>query len=74
LLSDLIEQDAYSYVLAEIYLGGESEEEILQNYARVVDSLEFEFEGSRQHHYVDLITAEQLDRPVASQGVPPESS
>jgi len=73
-LSELIEQDAYSYVLAEIYLGGDSEEGILQDYARVVDMLQFEFEGSRQHHYMDVITAEQLDRRVGSQGVPPSSA
>ena len=70
-LSDLIEQDSYSYVLAEIYLGGSSEEEILQNYARVVDKLDFEFAGSNQHHYMDVISAEQLHKSVASQGLPP---
>lgn len=73
-LSELIEQDAYSYVLAEIYLSGDSEEGILRDYARVVDMLQFEFEGSRQHHYMDVITAEQLDRRVGSQGVPPSSA
>ena len=72
-LSDLLEQDSYSYVLAEVYLGGEDEDEILHNYARVVDMLDFEFEGSNQHHYWDLITAEQLDRSVASQGLPPSA-
>jgi len=42
-LSELFEQDSYSYALALIYIGANSERQLLQRYREVVDRLEFRF-------------------------------
>lgn len=39
-LSDLAEQDAYSYALALVYVGGRDEEDLQQRYAQVVRDLD----------------------------------
>lgn len=41
-LSDMPDEDSYSYTLAEIYLGADSREELLARYARCVEALAFE--------------------------------
>ena len=43
-LSHLFEQDSYSYALALIYLGADSERELLQRYRQVVERLHFGLE------------------------------
>lgn len=43
-LSQLINQDSYSYVLAAIHVGGESEEALIDTYRRVVAALRFDLE------------------------------
>ncbi|WP_067562149.1 ATP-grasp domain-containing protein [Halofilum ochraceum] len=43
-LSDLPEQDSYSYALAYIYMGAQDEESLLSNYERVLERLPFELE------------------------------
>ncbi len=40
-LSELREQDSYSYVLAMVYMGAQSQRELLAGYRRVVRGLEF---------------------------------
>lgn len=42
-LSELGDQDSYSYELADIFIGGESEQELMNNYERCVDALHFGF-------------------------------
>lgn len=42
-LSDLPDQDAYSYTLAEVYVAAHSTREMLEKYHQVVAMLEFEF-------------------------------
>ena len=44
-LSELFEQDSYSYALALIYIGADSERQLLDRYRKVVDRLEFGFAG-----------------------------
>ncbi|NKQ53033.1 ATP-grasp domain-containing protein [Amycolatopsis sp. K13G38] len=43
-LSDMDAQDSYSYELAFVYTGGDSEDEVKEKYQRAIDSLRFEFE------------------------------
>lgn len=43
-LSDLINQDSYSYEVADIYVGGQTQKELLDNYDRVIELLPFEFD------------------------------
>ncbi len=43
-LSDLPEQDSYSYALAYIYMGAKDEETLLSNYESVLERLPFELE------------------------------
>jgi len=43
-LSDLFEQDSYSYALALIYVGADSEKQLLERYRDIVDRLQFELE------------------------------
>lgn len=43
-LSDLPQQDSYSYELARIDMGGRSETDLIEKYERCVDSLVFEFD------------------------------
>ena len=42
-LSELAEQDSYSYAVAYIYMGAKNQSKLLRNYERVVGSLKFEF-------------------------------
>ena len=42
-LSELPEQDSYSYAVAYIYMGAKNQSTLLRNYERVVASLKFEF-------------------------------
>ncbi len=44
-LSELFEQDSYSYALAIIYVGAPSQRELLERYRSVVSELDFEFEA-----------------------------
>ncbi|MGW4487353.1 ATP-grasp domain-containing protein [Amycolatopsis sp. NPDC004368] len=44
-LSDLPEQDSYSYELAQFLIGADSEQEMEQKYQRCVDGLRFEFDA-----------------------------
>lgn len=44
-LSDLAQQDSYSYVLATIHLGANSREEVVEKYEAVVDRLPFVIES-----------------------------
>lgn len=48
-LSELPNQDAYRYVLGEAYLGGNSEEDLMRNYQRCWDALDFGFTDERRH-------------------------
>jgi len=43
-LSDLPEQDSYSYALAYIYMGARNQSTLLKNYDRVLQKLDFKFE------------------------------
>jgi len=43
-LSELPEQDSYSYAIAYVYMGAEDQETLLKNYDNVISSLTFEFE------------------------------
>nr|WP_167109415.1 ATP-grasp domain-containing protein [Amycolatopsis granulosa] len=43
-LSEMDAQDSYSYELAFVYVGADSEEELKDKYQRTIDSLHFEFE------------------------------
>jgi hypothetical protein len=47
-LSDLSGQDSYSYELAHIYLGADSEEELKQKYEQVTSALPFEFDDVKE--------------------------
>jgi biotin carboxylase len=47
-LSDLDAQDSYSYELAYVYVGADSDEEMHDKYEAVVDSLRFEISGDDQ--------------------------
>ncbi len=42
-LSELPEQDSYSYAVAQLWLGADDEETLLANYARVLEALPFRF-------------------------------
>jgi len=42
-LSEMFEQDSYSYFLAIIYVGAQSQDELLDRYRTIIDNLEFEF-------------------------------
>ena len=43
-LSDLPEQDSYSFALAYIYMGARNQSTLLKNYDRVLKKLDFRFE------------------------------
>lgn len=43
-LSELLDQDAYSYVLAELYVAGKTAKEMRDKHKKVVELLPFEFE------------------------------
>tara|TARA_B100001750_G_scaffold238898_1_gene246142 strand:+ start:3426 stop:4763 length:1338 start_codon:yes stop_codon:yes gene_type:complete len=44
-LGELVDQDAYTYKVAEVFLGGASQEDMLATYAEVVKALPYEIEG-----------------------------
>ncbi|MEJ2760335.1 MAG: D-alanine--D-alanine ligase, partial [Gammaproteobacteria bacterium] len=56
-LSDTVDQDSYSYVLALIYLGGKDEADLIARYEQCVRALHFEIEdapetaGALSHSY-----------------------
>lgn len=43
-LSDLLEQDSYSYAICHLFIGGEDQKELLDNYIRCQELLTFEVE------------------------------
>lgn len=43
-LGGLVDQDAYSFALAEVYVAGSSREDVLQRYERICQALPFEIE------------------------------
>lgn len=43
-LSELVDQDSYSYILACVYLGADSREELLARYAELLDAMPLEVE------------------------------
>jgi len=43
-LSELHDQDSYSYKLAELFIGARDHEELIEKYERCVDALEFAYE------------------------------
>ncbi|AWH90972.1 ATP-grasp domain-containing protein [Dietzia lutea] len=47
-LSDMDAQDSYSYELAYVYVGADSEDELVEKYQRVVESLPFEISGRQE--------------------------
>ena len=47
-LSELINQDSYSYEIADIFIGGHTQKELLENYDTVIHLLPFEFEEVTQ--------------------------
>jgi hypothetical protein len=44
LLSELHDQDTFSYKLANVYVGADSEEELVEKYRRCADALPYEFD------------------------------
>ena len=48
-LSELPEQDSYSYALAYVYMGARNQSSLLRNYERVVRSLPFRFTDIEEH-------------------------
>lgn len=47
-LSEMDAQDSYSYELAYVYVGADSEDEMVDKYHRVIDSLRFEISGRQE--------------------------
>ena len=43
-LSELYDQDSYSYALATVYLGADDEDELIRKYEHALAGLPFEFE------------------------------
>jgi len=43
-LSELYDQDSYSYALATVYLGADDEDALIRKYERALEGLPFEFE------------------------------
>ncbi|RRQ21739.1 ATP-grasp domain-containing protein [Thiohalobacter thiocyanaticus] len=56
-LSDLIEQDSYSYDIAHIHAGAENQKALLEKYNRILEALNFEFAP------VDAVEAESPEVP-----------
>lgn len=48
-LSELIEQDSYSYDMAHLYLGADSQSQLLNRYTQAVRALPFEFDDGDYH-------------------------
>ena len=49
-LSELLEQDSYSYALAYIYMGARDQPTLLDNYYQVLERLRFEFSDVQVEH------------------------
>lgn len=49
-LDDLLGQDSYSFELANIFIGGRDQQELVEKYERVVDGLTFEIEYDEKVH------------------------
>lgn len=49
-LSELLEQDSYSYALAHIYLGAQDRETLLNDYNTILSSLRFDVEDIQMEH------------------------
>ena len=49
-LSELPEQDSYSYAIAYIYLGARDQQELLDKYYAILERLQFEFSDIRVEH------------------------
>jgi len=47
-LSDVDVQDSYSFEIAEIWLGADDQDELIEKYHRVADRLHFEFADGRE--------------------------
>ena len=43
-LSELYDQDSYSYALATVYVGADDEDELIRKYEHALEGLPFEFE------------------------------
>jgi hypothetical protein len=43
-LSELLEQDSYSYELADVFIGAQDEDELLRKYERCLEILTFEID------------------------------
>ncbi|HKQ42962.1 MAG TPA: biotin carboxylase, partial [Pseudonocardia sp.] len=43
-LSELYDQDSYSYALGVVYLGADDEDELIRKYEQALEGLPFEFE------------------------------
>ncbi len=50
-LSELIEQDSYSYDMAHVHIGAQDQTALLKKYQRIVDALPFEFEGGTANEW-----------------------
>lgn len=51
-LSDLINQDSYSFELADIYVGGSTQTGLLENYQKVIDNLDLQIEPIQERKEV----------------------
>ncbi len=49
-LSELLEQDSYSYALAHVYLGAQDREALLNDYNTILSSLRFDVEDIQMEH------------------------
>ncbi|MGH3976650.1 MAG: hypothetical protein ACRDS9_25520 [Pseudonocardiaceae bacterium] len=47
-LSELLGQDSYSYILANIYVGAQGEAELVEKYQRCVQALPFEIDDEEE--------------------------
>ena len=52
-LSELYDQDSYSYALATVYLGADDEDELIRKYEQALEGLPFEFEEPDWMRFVD---------------------
>jgi hypothetical protein len=43
-LSELLEQDSYSYAICQLFIGGEDQKDLLDKYIRCQELLTFEIE------------------------------
>lgn len=45
-LADMMDQDSYTFCLAQIFIGGDSQKDLLAKYRRAAEMLEFDFAGT----------------------------